>query len=295
MPNGSPVFAARCSQVSEPEQLSVTGRDDRLSARVCDTRMPKAVAVGFSHLMALKVAQDARERENRQNIDIDFMLIFPNNRYNPWVDAKDGRWIFNENLRSDLVSAVETDKPTAVLVSAWSNQHFTFSCFSDPRPFDFVLPREASGEVAQGAEAVPADLIFAMVKENCAPYFSLLSHVRSLTDRQVVMQSAPPPIDDVLAIPGGTSDPRLDEKVKELGVAPASLRRKFWRVCETIFQEACKELGVTFLPAPLETFDKRGFRRREYWSTDWIHANADYGELVLRQLDEVLSPAGSSR
>jgi SAM-dependent methyltransferase len=177
----------------------------------------------------------------------------------------------------------------AILVSAWSNQHFIFSCFNDPKPLDFVLPGEAAEGLIEGADIIPVDLIFARVKQTCAPYLLLMSYIRSLTEAPIFLPSAPPPVDDVLAIPGGTSDPRLDEKVRKLGVAPETLRRKFWRVCETIFREACEQQHIVFVPAPLGTSDQNGFRRREYWGTDWLHGNPEYGELVLRQLDDLVA------
>lgn len=222
---------------------------------------------------------------------MEFILIAPNNRYQPCFEAKDGRWVFNETLLADLARAIEGDDRKAIVLSAWSNQHFIFSCFNNPKPLDFVLPGEDAAELIKGADIVPVDLIFARVKQECDPHLAVMSHIRSLTEAPILLPSAPPPIDDVLAIPGGTSDPGFDEKVKELGVAPPTLRRKFWSVCETIFREACEQRRISFVPAPPETIDEHGFRRREYWHTDWIHGNAEYGEIVLRQVDDLL-PAG---
>lgn len=197
--------------------------------------------------------------------------------------------MFNEALKADLARAIEARGLKAILVSAWSNQHFIFSCFNNPEPLDFIPPGEEFEDVPDQSRIVPFDVIYARVKQACAAHLLLLSHIRSLTEAPIVLPSAPPPIDDVLAIPGGTSSSYFDDKVRELGVAPASLRRKFWRLCEAIFREACEQQGITFIAAPPETFDEHGFRRREYWSADWLHANAEYGELVLCQIDNLLS------
>ena len=133
------------------------------------------------------------------------------------------------------------------------------------------------------------DLIKAKMSEVCEPYTGFIAHVCSQTNAVVMVPSAPPAIDDVLAIPGGTSSPELDEMVRELGVAPAALRRKFWKVCEEIFKETCERHGATFIPVPGETINESGFRRRKYWGSDWLHANAEYGELVLRQVDNLVA------
>jgi hypothetical protein len=35
--------------------------------------------------------------------------------------------------------------------------------------------------------------------------------------------------------------------------------------------------------------DDNGFRIREYRANDWVHRNLEYGELVLQQIESVLS------
>jgi hypothetical protein len=91
------------------------------------------------------------------------------------------------------------------------------------------------------------------------------------------------------AIPDSRGNGVISAQVAEHGIAPAWLRHKFWRLIDSIHQEIAAEAGVAVLPPPPGTRDLRGFRLPEFYGTDWIHANTDYGELVLRQCDAALA------
>jgi len=104
-------------------------------------------------------------------------------------------------------------------------------------------------------------------------------------DYRQIISLPNPPIEDFAAIPKGSSSKAIDAMVVEHGPAPALLRYKFWRLVKTIHDEVAAAANVRVLPVPPETVQSNGFRRPEYYSTDWIHANEQYGELVLKQID----------
>lgn len=297
-----------CSKITEPG-LGLTWAIFFVAVSICDaidvrhfagelgspmtlnhSQPPKVLAVGFSHLSALQRAYDQRVAKGTATFAMD-TVNFNAERFRPVYTAKDGKRVYNETIRQELSERVakEAGSKCLVLAALWGNEHFFMSAFNNPRPFDFALPKEPQRELSKTAEVIPYDLMYSLLNEICAAHYGLVSFLKGFMNWPIVAVSAPPPVDDVLSIAGGTSDPRLDEKVKELGVAPASLRYKFWRVCEEIHRQKSVDQGAAFLSVPTGTADGAGFRKREYYGTDWLHASVTYGELVLSQVDEILA------
>jgi hypothetical protein len=82
--------------------------------------------------------------------------------------------------------------------------------------------------------------------------------------------------------------------VRRLGIAPPSLRYKFWKLCESVVTAHLARRGVRYLPPPPATLRPDGFRHPDYWGTDWIHGTHDYGERVLEQIDLLLAGAAAA-
>ena len=249
---------------------------------------PLVLAAGFSHLAALKEAFDKRKESSVDTLDVEFIFLFPAERYSPWFSLDRGSFIYNANIREDMISCIETRRPIAILASIWSNHHFDPCVSNNPRPFDFILPDEPNRDLSESAEIVLYDLVRAMMAERCALTSGLIGFFRSFTDIPIIVPSAPPAIANVLEIPAGTSSKELDAKVAEFGIAPPELRYKFWKLCESLFEVSCREGGATFLPAPRETICREGFRQSSFFGPDWLHANWTYGEFVLKQVESFL-------
>ena len=61
-----------------------------------------------------------------------------------------------------------------------------------------------------------------------------------------------------------------------------------------LYNQMAAAKGVQALPAPPGSLAPDGFRRAEYNAMDWMHANSQYGELVLAQVDALLAPKAES-
>ena len=93
---------------------------------------------------------------------------------------------------------------------------------------------------------------------------------------------SPPPVGDdrhIAENPGGYFRDKI-----HLGVAPASLRGKLYRLHTRVVVEFCQEHGIPTLLPPAEAVTEDGFLARPFWKNDPTHANAAYGRLVLEQL-----------
>jgi hypothetical protein len=244
--------------------------------------------VGYSHLHALMRAYQQRVREKRDGIfELDSLEFEPHGRHQPTaVETKDSL-VSYQRIQEDMGKLIAVSKPALIVASLWGNQHFFLSVSKGPRPYDFVLPGEPERELSEGAELIPYDLVHSFVASLCAKAYEAPLFFRKFTSLPIVSVSAPPPVEHVLEIAGGTSSEALDASVKEFGLASATLRYKFWKVCEQIFRKKSIEQGVPFVPVPAESVDSNGFRYREYYGQDWIHASTSYGELVLCQVDKL--------
>jgi hypothetical protein len=248
-------------------------------------------AIGFSHLQALRAAQTIRGEAGRQVFDLDPILIYPprDADFIPWVEERDGRPVYNEALGRALIRSQDSRRPALVVASFWSSQHFIFCAANHPRRFDFILPDDPALPVDERAEIVPYGLMKSFVELQLGPYLGLLDYIRPLARAPIVMPCAPPPVDDVELIGRGTSAPDLDEEIRKHGIAPPSLRYKFWKLCETVVVERLAAAGVPYLPPPPVTVRPDGFRHPDYLGGDWLHGGPRYGEMVLRQIEAVLA------
>ena len=75
--------------------------------------------------------------------------------------------------------------------------------------------------------------------------------------------------------------------VAEAGVNRAATRLKLWKLEMRVLAYLCAEWTIQLLLPPAEAQTAEGFLKPEYYANDATHANAAYGELVLRQLEAV--------
>ena len=253
--------------------------------------MPHVTAVGFSHLQALNAAQLERTKKKAATFELTTLLVHPPTypSFDPWFEQSSGGIVYNAKIGEAVADACAQNSSSLLVLSLWSNQHFRFSTCNDPRRFDFVLPSDPARPVDPAAENVPYELIRSFMHEVFAVNFGLAVFLRKFCSLPTIVLAAPPPIDELEKIPPVTQAvATMEYKARELGIAPAGLRYKFWRVCEILTAEFCQAAGLPFVEPPAQSFKKDRFRQPQYWSQDWLHANAAYGDLVLVQIESFL-------
>ncbi len=247
-------------------------------------RRPKVFGIGFSHLAAVFHAQNHRVHYARHTFDMTVLTPEQDERFRPFESLVDGRPKFHEDFQPYLAEQIANQEPDFVFGSLWGNQNFVLSTTKNLRSFDFILPNEPACERIADAQLIPFEMMKALITVYFQKVDFLLQGLKSLTKAPIILAPAPPPMEEFSAI----SDPRLNAQVEQFGIADPVLRYKFWKLCEEIYQEKAVAHGVTLLPVPPESHAAEGFRRPEYFGPDWLHANVAYGELVLKQLDQII-------
>jgi hypothetical protein len=254
--------------------------------------IPAVLLFGLSHVVALRQAQADRNHRRAVTFNLVVEELLP--KFNPLGRREQGRQVLNEAIEPELRRIVEEIEPQIIIAALWADQHFFMSTANLPRRLDFVLPAEPDLALDPAAELVPYDLMREQFRLHCGYLELMVEAARRVARAPLHLLPAPPPVADFGAIPGGSSNKHMDRLVAEHGVAPALLRYKFWRLISDIYNQMAAARGAKSLPVPPECLAPDGFRRAEYNSTDWIHANPQYGELVLKQIDALLAQKAES-
>ncbi len=180
------------------------------------------------------------------------------------------------------IAALAQFSGPAVVSCIAGNDHTVFGLLNHQRPFDFVLASEPDLPLSAEAEILPARLVRATLRARMSIAVQLLTAVRKLVPGVLIHLEPPPPVpsaEHIHAHPGVFAG-----KMAELGISPAPLRYKLWRLHSAILADLCGDLGITMLPAPRDTQDAHGMLLQEGWNPDPTHANAWYGARLLRDL-----------
>jgi hypothetical protein len=78
------------------------------------------------------------------------------------------------------------------------------------------------------------------------------------------------------------------ENPEQVQMTPLSVRLKVYLVYQRLLRQAAAECGIECLPPPPETVNEQGYLRDEF-AGDSVHGNKAYGELVVRQMNALLS------
>jgi hypothetical protein len=153
------------------------------------------------------------------------------------------------------------------------------------RPYDFFTPKDESKQIEEGVTIIPAhalaDMFFNLSRRNPP-----LDEIRAAASCPVCHLATPPPKEDAEFLTRRVARYR-ERVVDDLSISPAALRLRLWQLEMQVLRQLCTEWRIGFVPAPPEATCRDGFLKREYYGEDAWHANAAYGELVLRQLERL--------
>lgn len=225
--------------------------------------------VGMSHTQAIKDALDTysgglKIEVDNLNADKNGSWYLPGRHLNPEY--------FDKKLNAKIVAAM-----------FFGNWYNSIGLIEHPEPFDFAFP-DFDTEVDRSRRLIPFTQLYRKFNNNIRHQMVPLYDLRKLRSGRIVLINTPPPIADEEHI---RRYPKSFRDSLHLGIAPARLRRKLWKLQCLIFAELCAEKDVQFIEFPSETVTNDGYLKPEYCHTDPGHANVNGGASVIRQLEEI--------
>ena len=156
--------------------------------------------------------------------------------------------------------------------------------------FDFLSGPADDDIVSDRAQLVPmramVDYIQSGVEGNDGP---VLKAIRRSTRAKVFHLAPPPPKEDNSFISQFFESRFAGEGIGELGPSRPQLRLKCWKVQTDCLQRLCAGLDIELVLPPAAALTEQGFLAPTYYAKDATHANRRYGELVLKQILEIVS------
>lgn len=236
----------------------------------------KVLVVGDSHTQALAKAHAARggrqPTSDDVRFDVNWLAIPPKNRGNlPLADALER----TASLQADDV----------MVVSFAGTLHNGVGLLQHEQPFDFFSRGDETMTLVEGCVVVPENALWDMFKD-MAERHKKIARLREKARCRVYHLATPPPKGDDAFIKARMTRYR-ERSVAEAGLNHAATRLKLWKLEMRVLAHLCGEWSMQLLLPPAETQTTEGFLKPEYYGNDATHANAAYGELVLRQLEAV--------
>ncbi|MBV9571539.1 MAG: hypothetical protein JO056_09905 [Alphaproteobacteria bacterium] len=232
----------------------------------------RVAVVGHSHIAALMQGH-AKWREASETATVGFVPLH-NPEYRPPLLAG--------ALNPRVGQAIVEREPDAVLSCVGGNEHNVLGLLNHPVPFDFILPEEPDLPLNQIVDLIPAKIVEIWLQTSLERMtFRLLGAVRQCVQVPVFHLESPPPIpsDEFIR---SRPEAAFEDKIGELGVAPAMLRYKLWRLRNFLVRNFVARIGVGYVSAPKDMQDEHGMLLEAGWHNS-THANSAFGEQALKK------------
>lgn len=189
-----------------------------------------------------------------------------------------------------LLRSLEPNQTDGCLISMLNgNDHSALSLVQHIAPYDFCLPSHPELPLLEEAQLIP----YSIVRKKLEPWMN--KTVASLAMARVMLPAIriihvfpPPPVASNDLIMKG---PELFQAhLERFGVAPLSLRVKWYLLANQIIRESIASLGlkIEFLDAPSQSSGS-DLGLKDTYALGATHANERYGQLIARQIQAALN------
>jgi hypothetical protein len=237
----------------------------------------KVFVVGDSHTHALAKAQEARAERQPKSDDVHFDI-------NWLASRKRGLSRGNLELADAFERAARLQPDDVMAISLAGTLHIVLGLLEHDKPFDVFTPGDESMTLAEGRVVVPENALWDMLMGGMPS--KKIDMLREKARCPVYHLATPPPKEDCEFILAW-SVLYHGRVVAEAGLNPAATRLKLWKLEMRVLAHLCAGRSMSLMLPPVEAQTPEGFLKPEYYANDAAHANAAYGELVLRQLEAV--------
>jgi hypothetical protein len=243
--------------------------------------MPESNAVlfGDSHAYAIQRAIERRIAKGRPTPVLAHRLL----------KEKNDKVIGDTTFESFLSIASSLQPHDAVISVIGGNQHAVFSLVRHPQPYDFIEPDDHEQSLSGDVALIPYRALSSYFSEGVKGRDGKsLEEIRKVTVAKMFHIVPPPPKRDNGFIEVYHEERFAQEGITSLGVSPPELRMKFWRLQTKVLTEICRDLDIHIMLPPKKSLDKDGFLKPEYYANDATHANPEYGELIIQEIESII-------
>lgn len=187
-----------------------------------------------------------------------------------------------KTVETAVAEIVQQMQPRRIFCSFGGSEPWALGLAEAAPPFDFVTPTR--GTTLAGRARVPYAQVRAALEHAMQDALTGLRQLVRLRTGAVTHFCAPPPVQSIDA-----GDPIAQVFAERLdhGVSPASLRLKLYELYCDIWRDACAVSGAAILEAPPGCRDDAGFLLEHFRDLDPMRGNADFGALLLQQMQAV--------
>lgn len=237
------------------------------------------LVIGQSHVAAFRDA--ARTRRERDPAAPRTRVIHTGEpHYAPELVGGDA---LAPPLADAIRDQIARHDPLVISVTG-GNVHNVLGLIRHRRPFDFRLSHEPSPPLDDTAELLVEGLVSATLARMMAQDLTRLRALRALVGPFVHVES-PPPLRDDRFIAAAADQFFRDADIARLGVSPAGLRYRLWRLASRLFRAEVAALGCRFVAVPDAAKDEAGFLRPDL-AADATHGNGRYGDILIDALQQ---------
>jgi hypothetical protein len=281
--------SAEAARPSSPAETAQTG-DLVVTER---PKKKKVLVIGSSHIFALafsiKTDDDSTHSYDFKNLG-DFC---PGSRIVIPVDGPMGEGELKSNLAEWLDQGGIGDVDYVLLtISGTDWQNF---CLTNRTPrFDITLPFMPDLPSDKEARPIPYAEMHRQLELYIRHIVMGVPMIRARIPAHIPVGyiEPPPPIGDNDFIKAHA--PYAAAEIEQHGVSPPALRMKMYQLHSHIVAEACRKAGVHFIRVPNSAKTPEGYLPPIGYKDDPIHANPDWGLLMIHELDRQLPTIGAA-
>lgn len=278
-------FSRLFRRLSEQQKKSQSHfRQPRGQSVTAQSVLPKALLVGHSHVVAVRMALMPNGHPNER---LDICAIHRENLKPEVTSTPDG-----PVLHPGLRARIDQDRYDFAFLSIGGGPHIIMGLVKNPATFDFVLPYEPDLPIVEGAQVLPYDAVLETLRRRNAHNRNIFAAVSDHFRKPLFHLDYPPPVPDGWARDNGGP---FADKIDVQGVSPLSVRYKLWRANLQVLDEMCTAHGIERIGVPPSMLASDGTLADEGLFKDPIHGNRAYGHEVAQQIFSIMNRGKISR